>query len=86
MQDNIKDVLNHLCVHLPVKLQAECTDFVHTYTSELVDMLITDFKPQEICVSLKLCPEPNMSNSLENLYDDLIMFNEENDSDLDACE
>ncbi|XP_036212766.2 prosaposin [Bactrocera oleae] len=53
---NIKNVLDHLCVHLPSKLQTECVDFVETYSNELIDMLITDFTPQEICVAVKLCP------------------------------
>ncbi|XP_018799712.1 PREDICTED: uncharacterized protein LOC108975589 [Bactrocera latifrons] len=53
---SIKNVLDHLCVHLPPKLRTECVDFVETYSNELVDMLITDFTPQEICVALKLCP------------------------------
>ncbi|XP_067617016.1 uncharacterized protein Sap-r isoform X2 [Eurosta solidaginis] len=62
---NIKQVLDHLCVHLPSKLQTECVDFVETYSSELVDMLITDFKPQEICVALKLCE--NSTDELDEL-------------------
>lgn len=65
MQKNIENVLSHLCSHLPQKLQTECVDFVQTYSSELIDMLITDFKPQEICVALKLCPKSN--NYLEEL-------------------
>ena len=51
--------MDNLCTHLPKKLQAECVDFVETYSNELIDMLITDFKPQEICVTLKLCPKSN---------------------------
>lgn len=50
---------------MPEKLKAECVDFVETYSSELIDMLITDFKPQEICVALKLCPKTN--NYLEEM-------------------
>lgn len=53
----IKDVLDHLCGHLPQKLRAECSDFISTYSSELIDKLISDLKPQEICVDLKLCPQ-----------------------------
>lgn len=56
-KDNIKKVLDGLCSHLPSKLRAECVDFVETYSNELIDMLITDFKPEEICVQLKLCPK-----------------------------
>ncbi|KAH8418023.1 hypothetical protein KR222_010609, partial [Zaprionus bogoriensis] len=54
---NIKKVLDGLCAHLPSKLRSECVDFVETYSNELIDMLITDFKPEEICVQLKLCPK-----------------------------
>ncbi|XP_030369640.1 prosaposin [Scaptodrosophila lebanonensis] len=56
-KENIKRVLDGLCAHLPNKLAPECKDFVETYSNELIDMLITDFKPQEICVQLKLCPK-----------------------------
>lgn len=64
-QKNIKNVLDNLCNHLPQKFQTECVDFVETYSSELIDMLISDFKPQEICVALKLCPKSN--NYLEEM-------------------
>lgn len=38
-------------------LKEECNDFVHTYADELVEMLIADLNPQEVCVYLKLCSE-----------------------------
>lgn len=56
-KENIKKVLDGLCAHLPNKLRSECVDFVDTYSNELIDLLITDFKPEEICVQLKLCPK-----------------------------
>lgn len=68
---------------MPDKLQAECTDFIKTYTSELIDMLITDFKPQEICVALKLCQAPAVSNSLDNLNADLDSVDVQNQKDHD---
>ncbi|EDX15065.1 uncharacterized protein LOC6730279 [Drosophila simulans] len=64
-KDNIKKVLNGLCSHLPNEIKEECVDFVNTYSNELIDMLITDFKPQEICVQLKLCPKT--TNALSDL-------------------
>ncbi|XP_017039360.1 prosaposin [Drosophila ficusphila] len=64
-KSNIKKVLEGLCDHLPEKLKDECVDFVKTYSNELIDMLITDFKPQEICVQLKLCPKS--TNALADL-------------------
>lgn len=52
---NIKRTLETLCNHLPQKLNVECTDFVDSYAKMLVDMLIKDMTPQQICVQLKLC-------------------------------
>lgn len=73
---NIVNVLNNLCSHLPQKLQNECVDFIQTYSSELIDMLITDFKAQDICVALKLCPKS------KNYLDDMgISMESENSSE-----
>lgn len=46
-------------------------------------MLITDFKPQEICVALKLCPAPKISNSLDDLDAELDMVDAEQQKDHD---
>lgn len=54
-KDNIRNALKNLCSHLTQKLRVECDDFVETYTNELVEMLITDFTPEQICVYLKIC-------------------------------
>lgn len=55
--ENIKRTLKGLCSHLTNKLQPECTDFVETYTAELLKMLADDFTPQQICVYLKVCTD-----------------------------
>lgn len=57
MQANIKQALGQLCSHLTNNLITECEDFVNTYTDELVEMLIADLKPQEVCVYLKMCTD-----------------------------
>lgn len=49
--------MNSLCSHLSGQVKEECDDFVNTYSDELVDMLIADFTPQEVCVYLKLCDD-----------------------------
>ncbi|XP_044260059.1 prosaposin [Tribolium madens] len=56
-EQNIKEALNKLCDHLPKDVAAECNDFVNTYTDELVQLLIADLNPQEVCVYLKLCSD-----------------------------
>lgn len=47
--------MNKLCNHLPRNLIDECTDFVKSYSDELVEMILTDLSPQEVCEYLRLC-------------------------------
>lgn len=55
LQASIEIELDKLCKHLPHSLIDQCTDFVKAYSKELVEMLIADMTPQEVCVFLKLC-------------------------------
>lgn len=66
-KENIKQALSKLCSHLSPKLKLECTDFVDTYSAELVEMLVSDFTPQEICLYLKLCVDQRPDLSLLNM-------------------
>ncbi|XP_011161385.1 prosaposin isoform X1 [Solenopsis invicta] len=52
---SIEAELDKLCNHLPRSLTDQCTEFVKTYSKELVDMLIADMTPQEVCTYLRLC-------------------------------
>jgi len=66
IQANIVIELDKLCNHLPHSLTEQCTDFVKTYSKELVEMLLADLTPQEVCSYLKLCnstkdPSPKKS-------------------------
>lgn len=63
-QDSIKDALNKLCLHLPDNMNEECQDFVKTYTDELIEMLIADLNPEEVCVYLKLCSDSKPSREV----------------------
>ena len=53
---SVVQALDKVCGMLPSKLQLECTDFVETYMGELLDKLVTDFSPKDICINMKLCP------------------------------
>ncbi|XP_049804326.1 prosaposin [Schistocerca nitens] len=58
---SIKRALDGLCTKLAKSLAAECEKFVEEYSDQLVDMLVADFTPQEVCAYLKLCdasPKP----------------------------
>lgn len=55
LQKNIEDQLDKLCVHLPHSLVEECTDLVKGYSKEIIELLLADLTPQEVCVYIKLC-------------------------------
>jgi hypothetical protein len=55
VQEEIRKELDQLCSELPKSVAGDCRDFVDTYEEQLVDMLIADFTPKEICTYLKLC-------------------------------
>jgi saposin len=55
-KETAKKALEKVCTHLPPKPQLQCKDFVETYYDELLEKLISDLEPKEICSELKLCP------------------------------
>lgn len=55
-KDAVKKALDKVCSRLPPKPQLQCTDFVQTYYDELLEKLLSDFAPKDICTELSLCP------------------------------
>jgi len=47
--------LEAVCAYLPKKMVTECDDLVDKYSEELIDMLIAEYTPEEVCTNLKLC-------------------------------
>lgn len=54
-KDSVKKALDKVCSRLPPKPQLQCKDFVETYYDELLEKLLSDFSPKDICKDLKLC-------------------------------
>ncbi|XP_015120734.1 prosaposin [Diachasma alloeum] len=52
---NIEKELDKLCNHLPKDLNNQCVDLVKGYSKELVEMLLADLTPEEVCVAVKWC-------------------------------
>lgn len=60
-EQNIKNELEKLCAHLSKPLSNQCVDFVKGYSEELINMLLANFTPEEVCVAIKLCnPQKNV--------------------------
>lgn len=67
LQANIEAELDKLCNHLPSTLTDQCTDLVKGYSKELVEMLLADLTPQEVCTYIKLC-DPNKDSGPKQRY------------------
>lgn len=56
-KQNIASVLQKLCSHLSDNMVGQCTEFVKTYSDEVIEMVLADFTPQEACIFIKLCTD-----------------------------
>ncbi|XP_027843877.2 prosaposin isoform X2 [Aphis gossypii] len=65
-EEMIKKKLEKLCTKLPSKWKGECTDFVSSQLESILDMLVAQVKPEEICVLLDICKPKTISESAEN--------------------
>ncbi|XP_076766761.1 prosaposin [Xylocopa sonorina] len=76
---NIEAQLDKLCTHLPHSLVDECTGLVKGYSKELIELLLADLTPQEICVYIKFCNAEENPGPLDEFISDKsgeIMTNE----------
>lgn len=54
-EDSIKEALEGVCQRLPSSVQKDCVRLVDAYSKEIIEMLLADLKPEEVCAALKLC-------------------------------
>lgn len=64
-----------MCTKLPLKWKAECTSFVSNQLESIIDMLIAEVQPKEICVLLEACQPKSIS---ENVGGDIGKLNKSN--------
>ncbi|VDD76031.1 unnamed protein product [Mesocestoides corti] len=59
--DEIKKTLETVCDHLPGdNMKATCHEYVRAYTSVLINLLMENLPPREICQALHLCPSDQL--------------------------
>jgi len=62
-EESIKTALEGVCQHLPKTVRSDCVRLVDAYSKEIIEMLLADLKPDEVCVALKLC-SPKTSSEI----------------------
>jgi len=58
-EEEIKEFVDEICTKLPSSLRGQCTKFVDTYEPLLVDLLVNDLEPSQVCKEIKLCDAQN---------------------------
>lgn len=61
LQAGIESALERLCALLPKSARKECDMFVEMYTDQVIQMLLNNLSPDEICTNLGLCKQTGMS-------------------------
>uniref|UniRef100_A0A1B6E2D6 Pulmonary surfactant-associated protein B n=1 Tax=Clastoptera arizonana TaxID=38151 RepID=A0A1B6E2D6_9HEMI len=57
-EDNIRKTLDDICNLLPKTVTKDCVQLVDTYFEEVIDMVIAEFTPLEVCSYMKMCSAP----------------------------
>ncbi|KZS14611.1 Uncharacterized protein APZ42_019947 [Daphnia magna] len=67
-EESIKEALEGVCQRLPKTVRSDCVRLVDAYAKEIVEMLLADLKPDEVCVALKLCT-PKTSSEIDYMIE-----------------
>lgn len=51
----IENALQMVCSKLPTTISKECSDFVNQYADLVINLLIQEVDPKNVCTALKLC-------------------------------
>jgi uncharacterized protein YutE (UPF0331/DUF86 family) len=61
-KEAIENTLQTICSKLPSTISKECSDFVSQYADLVIDLLINEVDPKNVCTALKVCS--NIRNAL----------------------
>ncbi len=64
-EESIKEALEGVCQRLPKSVLKDCVRLVDAYSNEIVEMLLADLKPDEVCVALKMCNPKSSESKLQ---------------------
>ncbi|KAL7646629.1 UNVERIFIED_CONTAM: hypothetical protein RMT77_001880 [Armadillidium vulgare] len=59
--ESIKKAVDQVCYQLPKSIRKQCVAFVNIYVDQIIDLLVHDFTPAQICAQLGLCPGNKIS-------------------------
>ena len=54
-QDEIRNTLDTLCEYMPSSISKPCEEYVDAYAETVIQLILQDFTPQQICAEIGLC-------------------------------
>ena len=60
VQQEIEAALEKVCSILPSTVKAECDDFVKTYAPMIVQLLVQELDPEQVCTVIGLCSQNHL--------------------------
>lgn len=54
-EESVRKTLENICQHMPKSVRQDCINLVDAYSKQIIEMLVAEFTPDEVCVGLKLC-------------------------------
>ena len=54
-KDEVEKVIHAVCNHLPKSISIECNQFVNQYAEVVIDLLVQEVSPKEICTLIGIC-------------------------------
>jgi len=86
-EQEIIQALDVVCYHLTAPVHKECLKMVEKYTDEIIHMLANNYTPEDVCSSISLCVNSEISSnqigSLDDFYAE-VKDEEEQDENV-AC-
>lgn len=80
-EEEIRQEVDAICNYMPGSIEKECHEFVNTYAPAIIQMLVEEIDPQQICTMLHLCDQ-----KANILGDDAGLLSLQMSSNCEMCE
>nr|ADK94870.1 saposin isoform 1 [Penaeus monodon] len=61
-EDEIIEVVDFICAHMPGVLADDCIGFVEQYADAIIKLLVHELGPKTVCQQIKLCKPPSFES------------------------
>ena len=66
-EEAIKQALENICGYMPKTVRKDCTRLVDAYADQILEMLLADLTPDEVCAALKFC-KPKINDGTRQIH------------------